>query len=326
MSRPDSRSRGLRRRPAPGRAGRGPTRVLLPALVCCAVGAGGLPARGAIPAFPTERAWAHLEAQCDLGPRNPGSEGHRAGRRYLRERLAAAGGRISEQSFRHTTPGLPQPVELTNLIARFGPRRAGGLLLGAHWDTRPWAERDPDPEARERPILGANDGASGVALLLGLAELFAEQPPPLPVQLVFFDGEDLGRSGHPEEYLAGSLHFAAHLPTPYPDAAFVFDMVASESMQLAIEQRSRLQFPDLAAMVEQLAVEEGVTSFVPDYGPAVIDDHLPLIEAGLPAVLLVDFRDPVWHTQADTPERCSPESLAEAGRIATRLVYGGFFR
>lgn len=278
------------------------------------------------PAFAAQRAWVHLEEQCARGPRNPGSPGHRATRAYLRAVLTAAGGRVSEQSFRHEAPGLAEPVELVNLSARFGPRRAGGLLLGAHWDTRPWADRDPDPTQRDRPIIGANDGASGVAILLTLAEMFTASPPPMPVTLVFFDGEDLGREGHPEEYLAGSQHFAAHLATPYPDAAVILDMVASESMQLAIEQRSRLYYPDLARMIEQIAIEEEVTSFIPEYGPAVIDDHIPLIEAGVPSILLIDFRDPVWHTQDDTPEHCSLESLAEVGRLVSRLVYGGYFR
>lgn len=277
-------------------------------------------------AFPAERAFEHLEAQCAVGPRNPGSPGHEAIREYIHDVLAASGGRVVEQTFRQFAPGLEDTVTLTNLIATFGPSGKGGLLLGAHWDTRPWADRDPDPARRGEPILGANDGASGTALLLALAETFRDQPPDLPVTLVFFDGEDLGRESHSDEYLAGSRHFAALLTGALPEAAVVVDMVASATMQLAVEEQSRAVFPELAALVEQLALEEHLTSFLPGSGPSVTDDHVPLIEAGIPTILLIDFRDPYWHTLGDRPEHCSARSLDQAGRLVELLVRGGFFR
>ncbi len=268
----------------------------------------------------------HLEAQCALGPRNPGSEGHRACAEYIVRVVEEAGGRVTRQSFLHKAPGLPEAVELTNVLARFGPQRSGGLLLGAHWDTRPWADRDPDPEARDRPILGANDGGSGTAVLLALAQSFQTHPPPVPVLLAFFDGEDLGRAGYPEEYLAGSRYFAEHLPTPFPEMGLVLDMVASRTMVLHIEQQSRGLFPEAAALLDRLAVESGVPGYVPGVGPIVLDDHIPLIQAGIPTLLLVDFRDPVWHTLRDVPANCSPQNLERVGRLVDRLIRGGYFR
>ncbi|MBM3319003.1 MAG: M28 family peptidase [Candidatus Eisenbacteria bacterium] len=277
-------------------------------------------------AFPEARAWEHLLAQCALGPRNPGSPGHRAGREYIAGVLRGAGGRVQEQSFRHTAPGIGHPVVLTNIVARFGPARAGGWLLGAHWDTRPWADLDPDHARRGEPILGANDGASGTAVLLALAESFAAEPPPVPVMLVFFDGEDLGRADRHEEFLAGSRYFAQHLPTPLPELGIVLDMVGSESMVLTLEQTVRQSFPDLAALVDGVACDLGLRSYLPGEGPAVYDDHVPLNEAGLRTLLLVDFRDPTWHTHADRPEHCSAASLGEAGRLVEQLVRGGYLR
>jgi len=277
-------------------------------------------------AFPAERAFEHLRAQCDLGPRNPGSEGHRRCADYIRSTLEAAGGRVTLQTFSHVLPENGQNLELVNILARFGPRRSGGILLGAHWDTRPWADQDPDPAAHRRPILGANDGASGTGVLLALAESFADDPPSVPVLLVFFDGEDLGRPGKHEEWCIGSRYFANHFPAPIPDVGMVIDMVASKSMILTVELKSREFFPDQAALVEQLAAEEGLLHFQPGAGPSVMDDHVPLIEAGLPTLLLIDFRDPVWHTLQDIPAHCRTSSLAEAGRLVERWVRGGYFR
>ncbi len=273
-----------------------------------------------------EAVFRHLEIQCAFGPRVPGSAAHRACAEHIARHLEAAGGRVTRQSFLHLAPGLGSQVELTNILARFGPQREGGLLLGTHWDSRPWADQDPDPQARTRPVLGANDGASSTAVLLALADYLRERPPEIPLLLAFFDGEDLGREGMPEEYLAGSRYFAQHMASPFPEAAFVLDMVGSATMVLNVEERSRALFPDMASLVDRLAQEVNASAFQPGPGPSVHDDHVPLIEAGLPALLLIDFRDPVWHTQRDTPANCSPGSLEQAARIVERLVFGGYYR
>lgn len=198
--------------------------------------------------------------------------------------------------------------------------------MGSHWDSRPWADQDPDPAAHTQPVLGANDGASSTAVLLALAESFGERAPEVPILLAFFDGEDLGRPDHAEEYLAGSRYFANQMPSPFPEAAYVLDMVGSSSMVLAIEERSRQLFPEAAGLVDRLAAEVGASAYSPELGPAVHDDHVPLIEAGLPALLLVDFRDPVWHTVEDVPANCSPASLEQVARLVDRLVRGGYYR
>jgi glutaminyl-peptide cyclotransferase len=277
-------------------------------------------------AFPAQRALEHLHAQCAFGPRVPGTPAHRACRAYIAGVLRGSGGRVEEQTFTHTPPGLGHAVELTNIIARFGPRRSGGLLFGAHWDSRPWADLDPDSTRRDEPISGANDGASGTAVLLALAETWATDPPPIPVLLVFFDGEDLGRSGYSEEYAVGSRYLSLQFPPPLPSAGLVLDMVASETAVFSLEASARGAFPEFARLVDDLALELGLTAYQAEAGPAVYDDHVPLVEAGLMTLLLVDFRDPHWHTQDDTPRHCAAEPLGQAGRLVERLVEGGFFR
>jgi Zn-dependent M28 family amino/carboxypeptidase len=273
-----------------------------------------------------EAAFAHLVAQCEFGPRTPGSPGHAACLTYIKETLTASGARLTLQTFSHQMPESGETLSLTNVIARFGPLRSGGVLLGAHWDTRPWADMEADSSLHEKPILGANDGASGTGLLLALAESFRRDPPPIPVTLVFFDGEDLGRSGSPEEYLAGSQYFATQLLEQPPEFAFIIDMVASRTMVLALEQQSRVLFEDVALLVDNLAATCGVNGYTPGSGPLVLDDHIPLIRAGIPALLLIDFRDPVWHTLADLPENCSPIPMGQVGQLLDRLIRGGYFR
>jgi glutaminyl-peptide cyclotransferase len=286
----------------------------------------GTAARAAAPVFPADRAWAHLEAQCAFGPRVPETAAHRGCLDYIRVALERDGGRVVLQAFRDTVPAFGRWVDLTNVLARFGPARPGGLLLAAHWDSRPWADLDPDSTRRGSPILGANDGASGAAVLLALADMWRSDPPPIPVVLAFLDGEDLGREGHPEEYLAGSRYLADHLPGPSPEAAFVLDMVGSATLSLSVEAYARENFRGWASLVDGLAAELGLPSYRADWGPTVIDDHLPLIGAGLPAILLIDFRDPYWHTHGDTPAHCSRESLDQVGRLMTALVHGGAVR
>jgi glutaminyl-peptide cyclotransferase len=280
---------------------------------------------GSGPALAGTAIFRQLETLCRFGPRVPGSPAHRACGEHIARLLEAAGGRVTRQSFLHTAPGLPEPVQLTNIVARFGPQREGGLLLGSHWDSRPWADQDPDLAAHARPILGANDGGSSTAVLLALADRLSERPPGIPVILAFFDGEDLGREGMPEEYLAGSRYFAQHMASPFPEAAYVLDMVGSESMMLTVEEQSRELFPDMAGLVDRLAAESGASAYLPGSGPSVLDDHVPLIEAGLATLLLIDFRDPVWHTLEDTPAHCSPASLEQAARLVERLVFGGYY-
>uniref|UniRef100_A0A832I4H4 M28 family peptidase n=1 Tax=Eiseniibacteriota bacterium TaxID=2212470 RepID=A0A832I4H4_UNCEI len=269
------------------------------------------------------RAHARVARQVAFGPRVPGTPGHAAMRAWLEAELARLGGAVEVQSFTDTTLG--RPLELHNIIARFGPRTGGRVMLCAHYDTRPWSDRDPDPAKRALPLPGANDGGSGVAVLLEVAELMHRTPPAAGVDLVFFDGEDQGRESHPGEYCLGARGYAARLPArgdpARPRAAFLFDLVGDRELNIHPELYSVRRASNLVDLVLEGARATGARGFRSEPRYAITDDHVPLLDAGLPAVNIIDFDYPAWHTAADTPDRVSAESLAEVARVAAWLVY-----
>ncbi|MBI5711757.1 MAG: M28 family peptidase [Candidatus Eisenbacteria bacterium] len=274
------------------------------------------------------RALARVRRQVEAGPRIPGSPGHAAVLSWLTAELARLGGRVESRSFADTVDG--RPLALTNVIARFGPAAASGssgrrIVLCAHWDSRPWSDQDPDPARRGDPVPGANDGGSGVAVLLEVAELMHRRPPRVEVDLVFFDGEDQGRASRPEEFCLGARAYAARLAASpaetRPAAAFLFDMVGDRDLEIHPEVNSARRAANLVELVLEGARATGARHFRPDPRWELTDDHVPLLDAGIPAVDIVDFDFPAWHTRRDRPDQVSAESLAEVARVAAWLVY-----
>jgi acetylornithine deacetylase/succinyl-diaminopimelate desuccinylase-like protein len=263
---------------------------------------------------------AHQVAQ---GPRVPGTPGHEAVRAWLVAELTRLGGVVEEQRTVDSTLG--RPVALTNVIARFGPEDGRRVLLCAHWDSRPMADQDPDPALRARPIPGANDGGSGVAVLLEVAEMLRARPAPLTVELAFFDGEDMGSAARPDQFSLGAHHYADLLagrpPARRPVAAFLFDMVGDRDLQIHPEGVSAQRASSVVALVLQAARATGATHFHPDVRYSLTDDHIPLLDAGVPTADIIDFDYPAWHTVADDTSQVSAASLAEVGRVAGWLVY-----
>jgi glutaminyl-peptide cyclotransferase len=269
------------------------------------------------------RAQARVVRQVEFGPRLPGSPAHAAMVAWLEAELARLGGRLERQSFVDSTLGRPLP--LANVIARFGPEHGRRIALCAHFDSRPWCDQDPDPAWRSRPLPGANDGGSGVAVLLEVAERMHAQAPPVGVDLVFFDGEDQGAASRGNEFCLGARGYAARLPArgtdARPAAAFLFDMVGDRDLAIYPEVQSLERAANLVALVLQAARETGGRSFHSEPGYAVTDDHVPLLDAGLPAVDILDFDYRAWHTHRDLPDQTSAASLAEVARVACWLVY-----
>ncbi len=153
--------------------------------------------------FKGERAYQYLKVQCQFGPRDPGSYGHQALKKYLLDFFSAYINLVKSQDFiwEDTTENLR--LELSNIIVSFYPDEKERVLLCAHWDTRPWADKDPDSVNNSTPILGANDGASGVAVLMELATIISKKKPKYGVDIVFFDGEDFGSEEHPDRWCSG---------------------------------------------------------------------------------------------------------------------------
>lgn len=270
-----------------------------------------------------ERALARVRHQVEAGPRVPGTPGNAAIREWIAAETARLGGRVERQAFVDSSLGFA--LEVTNVIARFGPASGRRIVLCAHFDTRPWSDRDPDSTKRALPVPGANDGGSGVAVLLEVAELMSRRAPPVGVDLVFFDAEDMGSDQAPDEFCLGSKGYAARLPAKgdpaRPVAAFLFDMVGDKDLQIYVERNSSLRAANLAALVVEAARATGARSFHDEVRWGVMDDHVRLLDAGLPAVDIIDFDYPAWHTHRDTPDQVSAASLAEVARVAAWLVY-----
>jgi glutaminyl-peptide cyclotransferase len=286
------------------------------------------PAPGPVPAFSGARAMSWLRVQCALGPRNPGSPGQLRLRRLVSAHADSLGLSCARDCFVLDDPYGDGRLEVCNYVVSAGPSGGPRLWIAAHYDTRPRSDRDPDPRLAARPLIGANDGASGVAVLLHLAELLAAHPPPRGVDLLFLDAEDYGREGDPANYCLGATHLAAHwrdfgspLAGGRPAGLVLLDMVGKRGLAIPMEGYSLQQAGAWTRAIFDRAAALGLDAFVPAEGPAIWDDHMPFLRAGVPAVDLIDFDYPQWHTSRDTPEACDPASLEQVGRLVTDLCY-----
>jgi glutaminyl-peptide cyclotransferase len=250
------------------------------------------------PFFDGQRAYQDLVAQVAFGPRVPGSPAHEQAIHYIQTELTKAGWTVSLQVTEL------QGVAITNIIAERadGP---GRIILGAHYDSRILADQDKGP-GRSLPVSGANDGASGVAILLELARLLP--PDTTPVTLVFFDQEDNG-SLDGRQWIVGSTAFVQSL-TYKPDCAIIVDMVGDTNLNLPFERDST---PDLVKSIWGTAARLGYTQFINIPGYTMLDDHTPFLRAGIPAVDIIDFDYPYWHTSQDLPDKVSATSLRAVG-------------
>ena len=280
-----------------------------------------------IPVFNGDAAFTHLVAQCDFGPRNPGSVGHQKALDYFLNVLAPLADTVSTQSFTEIMPRSKQKVEMHNIIAQFNPKAKKQIMISTHWDTRPWGDRSLSIMRKDQPILGANDGASGVAILLELAKVLHDNPQKIGVNLVLFDAEDFGSSGDSWSYCKGSQYFAKNLPITLPDYAINLDMVGDANLEIYIERISYKQNPSLVLELWGLAEELKLSGFKKMAYHSIFDDHVPLYElAGIPAVNIIDFDYPdektnYHHTYNDIVENCSPESLRQVGTLMVHHIY-----
>lgn len=276
----------------------------------------------ALPQPDGARALARAVHQVEAGPRIPGTPAHRAIAEWIAAECTRLGGTVERDAFVDSTLG--HRMELVNIVAHFGPSGGRRLALLAHWDTRPHADQDPDAAHRDDPVPGANDAASGVSVLLEVAEAAHRTAPPSGVDLVFLDGEDQGSASAAQEFCLGSRHYAASFansPDRRPAAAFLFDMVGDRDLGIWPEVESAQRATNLVALVLEAARATGARSFHDGPRHDVIDDHVPLLDAGIPAVDVIDFDYAAWHTHRDLPDQISAESLAEVSRVALWLVY-----
>ncbi len=273
------------------------------------------------PAFDGARAFVHLETLCAFGPRVPGSAAQRDARDYLLRTLDLPGARVRTQAFHGGLPGKVERVPLFNVCARFGPPGVDPLVVGAHWDCRFAADLEPDSTRRDEPVPGANDGASGAAVLLELARLMSEEAPPRAVELVFFDGEDQGTDEYPDYWLQGSRYYVSVVSDSRPAGMILVDMVGDRDLEIPKEGYSVKHAEGFVEAFWQVARRLGATPFAEYVGQEVYDDHVPFLEAGITAICLIDFTYSKWHTLSDLPDACSPRSLRTVGQVLTAFIY-----
>ena len=274
--------------------------------------------------FSGTRAMEYLEAICELGPRPSGSEGMKKQRELLTRHFQKAGATVFRQAFRSRDGRNGDWVRMENLIVSWHPERNDRVLLGAHYDTRPYPDRDRrDPRGI---FLGANDGASGVAVLMELADSVAELKGTVGVDFVLFDAEEYVFEERRDSYCLGSLFFARQYAGSRKAGTIsyayrcgvILDMVGDRNLTIWQEQQSvdwhdtRPVVESIWATAKQLQIEE----FVPRPKYLINDDHVPLrMTGGIPTCDIIDFDYPHWHTTQDIPENCSAHSLGLVGRV-----------
>lgn len=252
--------------------------------------------------FDGERALADVQTQVAFGPRIPGSDAHARILEWMRRELESAGWQVQVQE----SQSMGHPIQ--NLVA-YRTSEPPQIILGAHYDSRLQANRDPDPSKQTQPVPGADDGASGVAILLGLAHALPKDT--VPITLVFFDAEDNGDIPG-WDWLLGSKAYVASL-TEKPKEMILVDMVGGDNLSLPMEGNSDLA---LRTSIWDTAAKLGYEKiFVPEVKYNIEDDHLPFLQAGIPAVDIIDIDYPYWHTTQDLPEHVSAQSLGIVGEV-----------
>ncbi len=251
--------------------------------------------------FDAERAYSDVQAQIALGPRTPGSQAHGAAIQYIQSELEKAGWNVTIQALTY------DGHEIQNIIAKRGDS-ANPIIIGAHYDSRLAADQDSNPLLAAQPVPGANDGASGVAILLEMARVMPANSAH-NVWLVFFDAEDQGELPA-WDWILGSRAFVANLDRSVKSAVVV-DMVSDKDLNIYREGASD---PAMTSDIWSTAADLGYAhQFIDEGKYNILDDHLPFLQAGIPAVDIIDMDYPYWHTGADTADKVSPDSLKIVG-------------
>lgn len=303
------------------------------AIAIAVIVVGALCGRAEEPAVPVAsfsgaRAMAHLEAIVAIGPRVSGSPGMTQQRELIVEHFRTAGATVTKQPFQIRDRKSGKAVAMENIVVAWHPDRTERILLGAHYDTRPFPDRDrEDPRGT---FVGANDGASGVALLMELAGAMPGLAGPVGVDFVLFDAEEYV-FGPRDPYFLGSTHFARQYAAGRKSgetawsyrAGLVLDMVADADLVVYQESKS-VSWPDTRPVVDEVwdvAKRMGVRQFVARPGYEVEDDHVPLRNLGkIPTADIIDFDYPSWHTTHDTAAACSGESLEAVGSVVLQWL------
>ena len=290
-----------------------------------------------VPTFNADSAYQYVKAQCDFGPRVPGSEAHLACLAYFVEQFNAFGADtvIVQEGEMTIYDGTKKPVR--NVVALYGLGKSNRVMICAHWDSRPFADNDINPDNRRKPIIGANDGASGVGVILELARQLGLKDAAMGVDLIVFDLEDWGAPDWEQSKLAdggwalGSKYWASHPHIPGYQAQFaiLLDMVGGRGAQFYREYFSEQYAGWVVDKVWNKAADLGLGHlFVNQRGGGVTDDHINVIRAGIPCIDIIHFQADTessfgdyWHTHNDDMRNIDPATLDAVGRVLMEIIY-----
>lgn len=285
--------------------------------------------------FNADSAYSFVKAQCDFGARVPNTEAHRRCGDYLIERLKSFGANVIVQNAELKAYDDTK-LAARNIIGEFAPENTKRVLLLAHWDCRPWADSDPDPKNHRTPVMGANDGASGVGVLLEIARLCSEKLPNIGIDILFVDAEDWGdhNGTTPDSeytWALGTQYWTAnpHRQGYRPAFGILLDMVGARGSRFTQEYYSTQYAPAVVNAVWDMAERSGYGNyFVRRSGGAITDDHVFINRAGIPTIDIIAMETgsqsgffPQWHTIDDTMQHIDPATLKAVGQTLTNLLY-----
>ncbi len=277
--------------------------------------------------FSADSAYIFVEKQVNFGPRVPNTSAHRLAGEWLAGKLSNYGASVINQ-----TPVLTAfdgtPLKTRNIFAQFNPEAKERLLLLAHWDCRPWADEDSDPQKRHQPVDGANDGASGVGVLLEIARQLQLSAPRKGIDILLTDAEDWGSDGDDDSWALGTKYFSQNPPVRNyaPKEAILLDMVGGKDARFPKEFFSEKAAPNLNSAIWEIASELGYGNIFPaTVESAVTDDHVKLIEVGIPTIDIIEYHpgkgfNSRWHTSEDNMEGISKETLETVGSIIMTYI------
>ena len=289
-----------------------------------------------VPAFDADSAWVFVENQVKFGPRVPNSEAHVACGNYLTSELKRFGAQVYEQEATLTAYNGTQ-LKAKNIIGSYNPENSKRVLLFAHWDSRPYADHDKDPANHKKPIDGADDGASGVGVLLEMARQFSIKSPAIGIDIIFFDAEDYGTPEFVKEYkeytwCLGAQFWAKnpHVKGYKADFGILLDMVGAKNASFFKEATSMRYAPQIVEEVWSTARDLGYGKFfINAEGGAITDDHqYVILGRNIPCIDII-YTDPEsdngfgphWHTQNDTMDNIDRETLKAVGQTVLQVVY-----
>ncbi len=290
------------------------------------------------PAFIADSAMAYCQAQCDFGPRTMNSKAHDLCEEWIVNKFKGFGLEVETQKA-DLTGWDGTKLHSTNIIAHFNPQAERRILICAHWDSRPWADNDHDSTNWHKPVLAANDGASGVGVMLEVARLLQNDTTlAIGVDLVCFDAEDYGTPQWAEKnedsektWALGAQYWAKNLPEGYnPQFGILLDMVGGQGAKIYQEHFSLRYAASIVDKVWSAARHAGFSSvFANEVGGGVTDDHIPVNEAGIPTVDIIPFYPdcrqssfgPTWHTINDDMEHLDANTLKAVGQTLIQVIY-----